>query len=624
MNYKFIASDELIYIAKELAHITSVTPDDAATATVTVIKGEEGLNLKKDGGNVTLTYGEKRDYCRALGLIGQFMAGKEAELTQKASFNSLGYMPDCSRNAVLSVAGAKELMRHMAAMGFNAMMLYTEDTYEIPEYKYFGHMRGRYSVAEMKELDAYALSIGIELIPCIQVLAHLDAIFRWSTFGQINDIDNILNIADERSYELIDAMLKVCSECFTSKRINLGMDEAHNLGRGKYFDKTKEHVHVTDLMKKHLTKVTEMAQGYGYTPMMWSDMFFRPFFPGYYTTEGTLPEESLKSKPEGIVPIYWDYYCGEETVDNMMKCHEQFGCEYAFAGGAWKWIGFAPNNAYSLKLSDGHLRMCKKHKVSTVFTTGWGDRGGEAAQLSILPALLQYAEYCYNDKVDTEHLNARSEALFGLSLDAFLHLDLPNIASYNKLDEPTITTQCKYLLFNAPLGGLMDKHVAEDDPETYASHAETLLAYADHERYGYMFRNLGLLCHVLEVKSTLSLDIRKAYEAKDMDTLLDIANERIPEILIRLDEFEDAFRGQWYRENKTFGFDVQELYFGGLKEQLRCASLRINNYAEGIIEHIEEVEQPALDFYCHDGDRGQWKHLDAFSWNTVVSANRIV
>lgn len=624
MNYKFIGCEELIYIAKELAHITGIIPDDTAAATLTVKDGGDGILLEKDGDNIVLTYAEKRDCCRALGLIKGFAAGNDNTLQQKASFDSLGYMPDCSRNAVLSVAGAKELMRHMAAMGFNAMMLYTEDTYEIPGEPYFGHMRGKYTVEEMKELDAYALSLGIELIPCIQVLAHLNAIFRWNTYKWANDMDNILNIACDRTYPLIDSMMKVCSECFTSKRINLGMDEAHNLGRGKYYDQTKEHVPVTELMKRHLAKVTEMAQGYGYTPMMWSDMFFRPQYGGYYTTDGKLSDEAVASKPEGIIPIYWDYYCGEATVDNMMKCHEQFGGEYAFAGGAWKWIGYAPNNSYSLMLSDAHLRMCKKHGVKTVFTTGWGDQGGEAAQLSILPALLQYAEYCYNDTADKELLNKRCEELFDLSLDAFLLLDLPNMASYNKMDAPTITTQCKYMLYNAPLGGLMDKHIAEDDPETYASHTTRLMEYADHQRYGYLFRTLGLLCNVLEVKSTLSLDIRKAYADGDKETLLSIANERIPEILLRLDEFEDAFRGQWYRENKTFGFDVQELYLGGQKEQLRCAALRLNNYAEGIIDRIEEVEQPALDFYCHPEDRGVWRHIDAFNWGSIVSVNRIL
>ena len=33
-------------------------------------------------------------------------------------------------------------------MGLNSLMLYMEDTYEIPEYPYFGHLRGRYSQSD--------------------------------------------------------------------------------------------------------------------------------------------------------------------------------------------------------------------------------------------------------------------------------------------------------------------------------------------------------------------------------------------------------------------------------------------------------------------------------------------
>ena len=47
-------------------------------------------------------------------------------------------------------------------------MLYKEDTYEVNEEPYFGYMRGRYSKAEMKQIDAFARSIGITVVPCIQ------------------------------------------------------------------------------------------------------------------------------------------------------------------------------------------------------------------------------------------------------------------------------------------------------------------------------------------------------------------------------------------------------------------------------------------------------------------------
>ena len=92
-------------------------------------------------------------------------------------------MLDCSRNAVMNVNSLKKWIDICAKIGFNTVLLYTEDTYEIPEEPYFGYLRGRYSQAEIKEVDAFAKERGVELIPCIQTLAHVNGIVRWPAFA---------------------------------------------------------------------------------------------------------------------------------------------------------------------------------------------------------------------------------------------------------------------------------------------------------------------------------------------------------------------------------------------------------------------------------------------------------
>lgn len=106
-------------------------------------------------------------------------------------------------------------------MGFTSFMLYTEDTYEIPEYSSFGYMRGRFSQTELKDIDDYAFSFGIEMIPCMQILAHMPAILRWSEFKPINDVDDILLVGDERTYALIKAMIRSWRTRYRTKRFTL-------------------------------------------------------------------------------------------------------------------------------------------------------------------------------------------------------------------------------------------------------------------------------------------------------------------------------------------------------------------------------------------------------------------
>ena len=88
----------------------------------------------------------------------------------KTDFKRFGLMMDMSRNSVMNMPSLKKLIPALADMGYNFIMLYTEDTYEIPEEPYFGHFRGRYTQAELKDFVAFCEGYGVEVIPCIQTL----------------------------------------------------------------------------------------------------------------------------------------------------------------------------------------------------------------------------------------------------------------------------------------------------------------------------------------------------------------------------------------------------------------------------------------------------------------------
>ena len=51
--------------------------------------------------------------------------------------NRLGTMIDCSRNAVASVESVKKWIDLTSSIGYNTLMLYTEDTYEVSGEPYF-------------------------------------------------------------------------------------------------------------------------------------------------------------------------------------------------------------------------------------------------------------------------------------------------------------------------------------------------------------------------------------------------------------------------------------------------------------------------------------------------------
>lgn len=190
----------------------------------------------------------------------------------KTPFEHFGLMYDNSRTAVMSVTTVKHVIDLMEKLDYNMLMLYTEDTYEVNNQPYFGHLRGKFTKNELKEIDAYALEHGVELVPCIQTLAHFDALMHWEEYIGMQDCGNILCIGNDKFYKLLEDIFATLSECFTSRIVNIGMDEAEMVGLGQYraINGIKNRI---DILTEHLRRVSDIAKKYGFTLCMWSDMF---------------------------------------------------------------------------------------------------------------------------------------------------------------------------------------------------------------------------------------------------------------------------------------------------------------------------------------------------------------
>ena len=163
-------------------------------------KHEKGLRISYNNNQLTVYYSKLCELARAALLIKTYGANKEFIFEEKYKFDDICLMVDCSRNAVRNVETVKKLIRNLAMLGYNSLMLYTEDTYEVDGEPFFGYLRGKYTKAELKELDGYANEMGIELIPCIQTLGHLQTLKRYGTYYDIFDNGGVLMVGYEKVY----------------------------------------------------------------------------------------------------------------------------------------------------------------------------------------------------------------------------------------------------------------------------------------------------------------------------------------------------------------------------------------------------------------------------------------
>lgn len=103
----------------------------------------------------------------------------------------------------------------------------------MPEEPFFGYLRGRYSVSEvsdasrleplntracgrrvrtradgarmqMQAIAQHASDLGLELIPAIQVLGHLEQLLHWPAYSHVRDTPNVLLASeDDRAFQLL-------------------------------------------------------------------------------------------------------------------------------------------------------------------------------------------------------------------------------------------------------------------------------------------------------------------------------------------------------------------------------------------------------------------------------------
>lgn len=536
------------------------------------------------------------------------------------NFDHFGAMLDCSRGAVMNLASVKKMAMLLKKMGYDTLFLYTEDTYTIPTEPYFGYLRGRYSQEEIKEIDAFCRSLGIELVPCIQTLAHLNGISRWSHFEKAFDCQDVLLVDAPETYELIDKMFSSLEETFSSRQVHIGMDETFALGLGRYL---REHGYSKpiDLYLRHLAKVVAIAERHGFTPMAWSDMLFRATTRGeYYDTHSTIPAGFLEKIPSSLGLVYWDYYHTDKNYFSaMIEDHQAFQHPLWAAGGIWSWAGFAPQNDYAMATCKGLLEACKEKGVRNFFMTAWKDNGGECSFFACLPALF-YASEIAKGKEDETQIQKDFQAFFGYAFADFKLFDSPNEILLTK-ERHSFENPAKYLLYNDPLLGLCDGSVKKEDDVLYQSHAEELKkAEKRLGEYAYLARYYGSLCSVLALKNDLGVLTREAYQRKDKKALAGLL-PRYDATYRRMEKFIRDFKAAWLKENKVFGFEVQELRLGGSLLRLRSAKNEITAYLSGSLPRLDELEETLLDIDGVSGEKmkDEAKVINNWQFNATVN-----
>ena len=612
-------------------------------------EGASFLRVEYDGASLDISGRQAIHFYRGLhlALMEDALTQREPfEKEERIAFDEVGIMLDCSRNAAPALPSLKEVIRLCAACGIGQLYLYMEDLYEIPEDPYFGAFRGRYKKAELQELDIYGRSLGVELIPAIQTLAHLHTYLRWNVSACYRDTEDILLAGSRDTEELVRRMVQNASMPFAAKKIHVGMDEAAMLGLGQYL-RLNGYRERYEIMAEHLEMVCRICREMGLEPMMWSDMFFRLKSPtgGYYD----LPEDeefTLSDKQSGekiLIPgnlslVYWDYY-HHDSIDyeKNIRLHRKLTEKTVFAGGGWTWNGLAPNYRKAEKTLEEGIKVCRNEGIRRVFCTFWFDNGAETPVRALSCSALYFAQLCYPLKESEERSENEQkirlqeqwdswlELLTGYDKAAWLLLDKFDSPEGSLPDNENADNPSKYLFYQDVMLGLFDVQTEGMDLDEYycglAKELERVTEGRKETPERELFVYYRTLAQFLAEKAVLGSEIRRAYLGNDRETMKKSC-EKIGFCVEKVKELKDLRGKIWFAECRPFGYEVLDIRFGGVAVRLESARKRLEDWISGKVERLEELEEERLP-YAVDAENREHRLCAVPLWEHIVSAGNM-
>ncbi len=524
---------------------------------------------------------------------------------------------ECSSGCAPTIDSIKKFLDYISAFGYDEFYIGLTDAYKIDEYPYFNYHRGSYSKKELLEIEAYAKERGIKVIPAIQVLGHLEFIWRHESFRSFMDTRSILEVGNGKSYAFVDAMMKSISESFVGRTIHIGMDETFGLGLGKYLE---EHglVDKKKLLLEYLKEVVKIAKKYGFEIEIWGDMLLDK-----KCTEISASDVK-KELPDNTLVWLWDYdIYDREMVENKIAKMQEHAEKIGFAGCVWKHISYVANNNYSMPRLVGQIEACGENDIEKYMVTIWSDFAIPSSIYSVLPSLYLAGETNKRHPTSGKSFDKkRFYDIVGVSFDDLLSLDLLN--NPYRHDRSKYYNNTSYIAFYSDLLiGNYDLYASKEVNGRYLSLSKKYHRIARSCKDPYFakyFEMISLFAKILSVKINLAKAIKEAYYAHDKETLKAYLPS-IDKLISLYKRFNKAFDSYYLNEYQAFGLEISQLHHAHMLYRASYLKERILDYIDNDIK-IGEFEEKALKS-DYDPQPNEDCYIDNnFEWLITYNTNR--
>jgi hypothetical protein len=288
-------------------------------------------------------------------------------------FAHRGVMLDVSRDKVPTMATLFDLVDMLASWKVNQLQLYMEHTFAYEGHETVWAKASPFTKSEILALDALCRERFIELVPNQNSFGHMQ---RWVNHDRYRPLAECpdgfehpwnpkmepygLCPTDPASLELLADLYDQLLPNFSSRQLNVGMDETIDLGLGRSKEacekKGTERVYVDFLKEVHA-----LVRARGRTMQFWGDIIMhRP--------------ELIGDLPRDVVAMEWGYEADHPFTEHGRKFGES-GLSFYVVPGTSSWNTFAGRTENAIGNLCSAARSGMEAGAIGFLNTDWGDHG---------------------------------------------------------------------------------------------------------------------------------------------------------------------------------------------------------------------------------------------------------
>ena len=327
-------------------------------------------------------------------------------------FPARGVMLDVSRNKVPTMETLFGLVDLLAGWKINQLQLYTEHTFAYSGHEIVWQGADPFTAQQIRELDRFCRDRFVELVPNQNSFGHFH---RWLVHDPYRELAECpqgvdhpfsnqrepfsLCAVDPKSLALLEDLYDQLLPSFSSRLLNVGLDETFDLGLGRSApaceEKGKGRVYL-----EYLQAIHRLLAARGTRMQFWGDVVLEH-------------PELIPELPRDVIPLAWGYEA-EHPFAEHSRGFAASGLEYYVCPGTSSWNSLA-GRAQNALLNLGRAAVAGSHADAAGYLiTDWGDFGHlQPLSVSYL-GFLAGAAFGWNAQTAGEPLALEAAKLLGL------------------------------------------------------------------------------------------------------------------------------------------------------------------------------------------------------------------